>query len=57
MMYTFTVKAIYIHLRLDRITLKSFYIQETMMGFNVKALHIHLHSPPTGRRMALQAYV
>lgn len=57
MLYAFTVKAIYINLRLDRITLKSFRIQETMMGFNVKALHIHLHSPPTGRRMALRAYV
>jgi|GEM_PF-4785093 len=57
MSYDFTVKAIYIHLRLDLITLKPCYIQETMIGFNVKALHIHLHSPPTGRRMALQTYV
>ena len=57
MLYAFTAKAIYIHLGLYRIILKSFYIQETMMGFNVKALHIHLHSPPTGRRMALQTYV
>lgn len=57
MLYAFTAKAICIHLRLYRITLKSLYIQETMMGFNVKALHIHLYPPPTERRMALRAYV
>ena len=42
---------------LYRFILKSLYIQETMMGFNVKALHIHLYPPPTERRMALRAYV